>query len=311
MALLCIGPKLATWTSPLSCVAHRSLSSFPILLFTVFLQVVEREFLLFSDTFNKSYLLTMPRAVLDSSPLRTDTANRDTFQAAQTRMPSRPLKRSASAASLASLPTPPQTIQHKGRYAHSRSRSRGSGQGSDEDADEDEALDSGRGASTSRRRLVFGRKRQRTDHLDAVLASLSGEDSENPFWDGAAATGEDASTKGEDRGKTTIQSSSQSIVDSTTRGKAPVSPPPSRRQTSVHQRRQSESAPSTPKTKVRERCGWSDPEDTEGDPIRDSPNNPFLDDSPMSVTAEPIEPRTPTEQAEKPTLAYVLSVIPI
>lgn len=249
----------------------------------------------------------MPRAVLDSSPLRTDTANRDTFQAAQTRMPPRPLKRSASAASLASLPTPPQTIQHKGRYAHSR----GSGQDSDEDADEDEALDSGRGASTSRRRLVFGRKRQRTDHLDAVLASLSGEDSENPFWDGAAATGEDASTKGEDRGKTTIQSSSQSIVDSTTRGKAPVSPPPSRRQTSVHQRRQSESAPSTPKTKVRERCGWSDPEDTEGDPIRDSPNNPFLDDSPMSVTAEPIEPRTPTEQAEKPTLAYVLSVIPI
>ncbi|KAL5514413.1 hypothetical protein ACEPAG_2501 [Sanghuangporus baumii] len=40
-------------------------------------------------------------------------------------------------------------------------------------------------------------------------------------------------------------------------------------------------------------------------PIRDSPNNPFLDDSPASLSGEPVEPRTPTIPAEKPTIAYV------
>ncbi|KAL5521551.1 hypothetical protein ACEPAF_2299 [Sanghuangporus sanghuang] len=40
-------------------------------------------------------------------------------------------------------------------------------------------------------------------------------------------------------------------------------------------------------------------------PIRDSPNNPFLDDSPASLSGEPVEPRSPTIPAEKPTIAYV------
>lgn len=43
-------------------------------------------------------------------------------------------------------------------------------------------------------------------------------------------------------------------------------------------------------------------------PIRDSANNPFLDDSPGSVSGEPVEPRTPTIRGEKPTITYVLYV---
>jgi len=44
-------------------------------------------------------------------------------------------------------------------------------------------------------------------------------------------------------------------------------------------------------------------------PIRDTPNNPFLEDdnSPMSVTEDVVEPSTPTDHhaAEKPTISYV------
>lgn len=60
--------------------------------------------------------------------------------------------------------------------------------------------------------------------------------------------------------------------------------------------------PSTPKGKRREESPES--------PVRDSPNNPFLvdDDSPASVTAELVEPRTPTAHVEKPTVTYVLYV---
>lgn len=56
--------------------------------------------------------------------------------------------------------------------------------------------------------------------------------------------------------------------------------------------------PSTPKGKARSL------------PIRDSPNNPFLDDgaSPSSAIDQLPEPRTPTAVAEKPTITYVLYV---
>ncbi|EJD05450.1 uncharacterized protein FOMMEDRAFT_17748 [Fomitiporia mediterranea MF3/22] len=40
-------------------------------------------------------------------------------------------------------------------------------------------------------------------------------------------------------------------------------------------------------------------------PVRDSPNNPFLDDSPPSVSGEPAEPRTTTTRPEKPTITYI------
>ena len=246
----------------------------------------------------------MSRAVLDSSPLRAEYTNRDTQQDAQAHKPSRPLKRSASTASLL---TPPQTVVRKGRYAHSRSR--GSVHGSEDE--EDEVSDYGPGVSGTRRRLDFGRKRRRTERLDAVLATLDGEDPENPFWEGGKVPGKEGTnrTEGERKGKTVARTLSPPLEDIGFRGRAPVSPPPSRRQTSIHQRSRSEVAPSTPKSKGKARGGHSDTELMEDEPLRDSPNNPFLDDSPMSVTAEPVEPRTPTDRSEKPTLQYVLFVL--
>ena len=44
-------------------------------------------------------------------------------------------------------------------------------------------------------------------------------------------------------------------------------------------------------------------------PIRDTGNNPFLDDdtSPMSIVEGPSEPETPVDHSgEKPTISYVL-----
>lgn len=91
-------------------------------------------------------------------------------------------------------------------------------------------------------------------------------------------------------------------------GKAPVSPPPSRRRRAkaaktVVEKPQLLPLPSTLKGKRRE--------EEDDLPVRDSANNPFLDDSPLSVSGEPIEPRTPTESGEKPTITYVLYVASI
>lgn len=205
----------------------------------------------------------MLRVVLDSSPIRESVpANR----------PQRHLKRTASTAS---LPTPPQTVENKRRYT--RSHSRGSGHESNYESDSRKARDQG---PPPARRLNFGIKKQRTDRLDAVLASLSGEDSENPFWDGPVE----------------LQEEHLSPVTSPMehfRGKAPVSPPPS-------SRRQNIICPSAPRKK---NVAIVD------QPIRDTPNNPFLDDSPMSISGEPVEPQTPTEHVEKPTVTYVLYVL--
>ncbi len=104
----------------------------------------------------------------------------------------RPLKRSASTASLL---TPPRTVQQKSRK---RSKSRGS---DEEESDDDDDADAERDGGPSVQRVLFaGRKRQRTERLDAVLASLSDDE----------------------------QKLSSPVTFRI--NKAPVSPPPSRRQ---------------------------------------------------------------------------------
>ncbi|KAH8116217.1 hypothetical protein DFH11DRAFT_1484317, partial [Phellopilus nigrolimitatus] len=214
----------------------------------------------------------------------------------------RNLKRSASTASLL---TPPRTVKRKGKrnVRPSRSNSRGSQRGTEpEQSDSDGAISLGTGSG---RRLEFGRKKRRVgevdSRLDALLDSLSGEDSDNPFWDGPTKPA-GPSDKGEVRKEevrkkeeTRERERSQSPPIVHFRGKAPVSPPPSRRQKTVVKGRPVRPLPRTPKGKKRE----------ETSPVRDSPNNPFLDDSPGSVVGEPVEPRTPTETSEKPTITYV------
>ena len=200
----------------------------------------------------------MSRAVLDSSPIPSQIQN----VAAPGVGHSRPLKRSASTASLL---TPPATVEHKRHASKSRSQSL-----HDSDIDSDVEVD----ARPARRQLKFGRKKNRTERLDAVLASLDGEDDENSFWTSDSQTLTDRPSK---RQKTVIR--------------APISPTPSKRQASL---------PETPKL-----SSPRTPTADSGIPRRDTPNNPFLDGSPMSVSGDVPEPTTPTRHVEKPFVTYV------
>ena len=184
----------------------------------------------------------------------------------------RPLKRSASSAS---LPTPPRTLDKK----KSRSRSRHSVEDTDSesnysqsDSDEEKEED----------RVVLGRKKRRTS---IALKGNDEEEDENEFWTGRGDSDDDASP---------------ALLQY--RVKAPVSPPPSLRQTTnvseppVTPESSGASLRSTRLTRAARRQA-----------LRDSPDNPFLDDSPPSAAGNP-SPRTPTQHEEKPLVTYVLSV---
>lgn len=222
------------------------------------------------------------RAILDSSPIRPSGPPPQQQQR-------KPLKRSASTASLL---TPPQTIEHKRRY--SRSRSRGSDRDTDVDTDSEEEKERDRKVG----RLQLGKKRRRTDRLDAVAAALTGEDAENPFWDGAESSKDRVEVAGGDVEEQEDREHERSPTPPVVRyrqNRAPVSPPPSRRRRFVKT-----AVPVTPKGKSK---ADSDDDDR---PVRDSGDNPFLDDSPLSVNDE-ASPKTPREpEGEKPTITYVL-----
>jgi hypothetical protein len=203
----------------------------------------------------------------------------------------------------------------------------------DTDAEEGEEPSLGDGKG---RRLDFGPqpKKRRTGSLDARLESLlenfNSDDPENPFWDGSAES-KKTSPRTELAEKTEksvrIRSPTPPVVHFQ-QGKAPVSPPPSKKRTVKTGKRKVKTdqtiieevveevpvdpsieattdektiiedepptlAPSTPRKGKRSLS-----------PVRDSPNNPFLDVE--SPCGEPPEPRTPTTHAEKPTITYVL-----
>ena len=218
----------------------------------------------------------------------------------------RPLKRSASTAS---LPTPPRTSKKT-----TRARSRGSVFDSDSDASDYERAAPVGGAGGA---LFVGAKRRRTG-LDALASAIAGSQSADPadaaedaFWMGDGGRSQQGSERG-----TILQSPPdlapaphpKAAAPSATRGRAPMSPPPSRRRTQTVKRTLPLVAPVTPprrSTRVVSKGKAKVP-----GPVRDSPNNPFLvnDDSPASVEASPAGPRTPSPHKEKPTLTYVLWV---
>ncbi|KAG6819783.1 hypothetical protein H0H93_008698 [Arthromyces matolae] len=203
-------------------------------------------------------------AMLDSSPVAMPPV-------------SRPLKRSAS---VASLPTPPRTY-HKRKHAARSLRA------SDYETDCDDSSAS-EAETTERRRS----KKQRTK-------SSQGEDAEEQaFWmsksDGdlppTMAPTPAVNTKlpsGLVYRRRLAASASTSSV-----GSAPMSPPPSNRKPAVV------AAPVTPERRSKRLR-----------PMRDSPNNPFLV-SPATVvedSASPtpsLSPHTPRQQ-ERPTVTYV------
>jgi hypothetical protein len=213
----------------------------------------------------------------------------------------RPLKRSASTAS---LPTPPRTHRK-----HARGRSRGS---CDSDSDENVVISSdedGEGIMTRGAR----NKKQRMGETKASDAN------EEAFWLGGLASlkseptaGAASSSSRNDHAASKapllyrrLQSQAQIDV-------APVSPPPSHRKAVVATPQKvaggstAVSPPSTPRTRSATQRA-----------LLDSPNNPFVsppqkvvddNDTPsLGATSANPSPHTP-KVSEKPTITYVLYV---
>ncbi|THH21042.1 hypothetical protein EW146_g432 [Bondarzewia mesenterica] len=247
-----------------------------------------------------SLLWMSSHGMLDSSPLTATPF-------------SNPLKRTASTAS---LPTPPRTVKK-------RSRSRPGSVFACSDDEDDHALPELTRTSRARpetdedksegNHIVAGNKRRRIDELAAELSDE--RDLEEAFWmDHASSSSSSAKPKpsvaqrtrhkppslrripGADRlhpRTSSVRRLSQSRSHPTTlpRTCALPSPPPSRVR--------------PPVTPPRATAANRRRREAKKAPVRDSPNNPFLVDSPASVPSSPIEPRTPTSRQEKPTLTYV------
>ncbi|KAG5716251.1 hypothetical protein E4T56_gene10814 [Termitomyces sp. T112] len=186
----------------------------------------------------------------------------------------RPLKRSAS---VASLPTPPRTY-HKRKHATRSLR------GDDSDTDPDQSS----AGETAPEKSHHKNKKQRTS------SSKSADAEEEAFWliksDGDAPSSTAAPTKQVPSGLVYRRLAPATSTSSV--GSAPVSPPPSNRKPIAV-------APVTPEYRRPKRSI----------PMRDSPNNPFLV-SPASIvgnSASPtpsLSPHTPRHK-EQPTVTYV------
>ncbi|KAG6867216.1 hypothetical protein C0993_005592 [Termitomyces sp. T159_Od127] len=186
----------------------------------------------------------------------------------------RPLKRSAS---VASLPTPPRT-HHKRKHA-TRSVA-----GDDSDTDLDDTA-----SETESEKPHNKNKKQRTS------STKSADAEEDAFWlsksDGDAPATAAAPIKHLPRGLVYRRLAPATSTSSV--GSAPVSPPPSNRKPVAV------SPPATPEPQRPKR----------NIPVRDSPNNPFLV-SPASIVEDStsptpsLSPHTPKYQ-EQPTVTYV------
>lgn len=275
--------------------------------------------------------------ILDSSPVHIPSLH-------DTEVHSRPLKRSAS---LASLPTPPRTRHKRSRSkavsATSRHASDDSGSASELEDDlgggyaarftEKHSKSEGETGGDRDDHGLMGRKKRRT--TDALPAHDEEEDDENAFWTGrsggAASGGRRKSSAVDD----TEEDKSPSPALLKYRVRVPVSPPPSRRAPQVHHRASSvqrsrspppapllPEPPVTPPRKLFIRAPLS-PSNTKAKkiwPTRDSPDNPFLagegeeasgwessdDELPVGEALERESTPTPAPVfEEKPTITYV------
>lgn len=276
--------------------------------------------------------------ILDSSPIRIPSVH-------DTEVHSRPLKRSAS---LASLPTPPRTHHKRSR---SKAVSATSGHASEDSGSASELEDNLGGSYVAGRQssredehsgekeghALIGRKKRRT--ADVLPAHDEEEDDENSFWTGrsggAVSHGRKKSSVVEDPEED--KSPSPALLKY--RVREPVSPPPSRRAPQVPPRESSVqrsrspppalSLPRPPVTPPRKLFLRSLPSPSNSKakkiwPTRDSPDNPFLagegeanasktsgwesSDDELPVGEAPERESTPTPAPvfeEKPTITYV------
>lgn len=190
--------------------------------------------------------------MLDSSPIAI--------------LPPKTLKRTAS---VASLPSPPPSVEHPRKRTASRRFDSDSESGSEHDDDE----------ITKRGRKVVGRKLLFPARSPP---SIGTEDADNPF------TGDPTPSNENER----ATSDSPSCL-SAHREVAPVSPPPSKRMTTKVSVPLSQTPPSADQRGI---CSASEL------PVLDEENNPFLVDSPP----KPRRSRSPHDFAEHPTMTYVL-----
>ena len=248
--------------------------------------------------------------------------------------PARPLKRSAS---LASLPTPPRT-------RHRTGKKRGRSLASDSECDSADGVSTdscGEDAKENGSERVDDCKRRRT--LDIL-------DDEDAFWLGeehlerrGGALGKYGSLKAvapepepeanhdqplvyqrlqqhQDRADA-VNCEKAKVASESATSIAPVSPPPSNRKAvrvgrtleldTAASSRTASTAPvhSPPVTPRPTNKGKKRLQRVLELPERDSPHNPFLDSPSDDCKAKP--PRTPTSLEEKPTITYVLYVHPI
>ena len=246
----------------------------------------------------------MPKVVMrETPPLENNIAK------------ARTLKRTSSNASLASLPTPPRTIHKRKRSGSRASSVHDSGDESD--------------ASVSER-LSLG-KRRKIVHTQEIEAK-----EEEFFWTGVTPPANKPSTSAKPgpvtRSATRSPQESPKIMTRTQYKESRSmtvtglqSPPPSRRQPPRKVKKpvtpQPLVAPRTPRTPRTLRATARSPGKTVGKgksratkemPVRDSPNNPFLDGeddpkplaAPRFKTPEPKAPVTPLEKRK--TVTYVL-----
>ena len=238
----------------------------------------------------------MPKVIMrETPPLENNAAK------------SRSLKRTSSNASLASLPTPPRTIHKRKRSGSRASSVHDSGDESDASVPERQALG----------------KRRKIVHT---------QEAEDLFWTGVAPPVNKPSTSAELDTATRSAAESPKIMtrtqykESRTRTVTGLqSPPPSRRQPARKVKKpvtpQPLVVPRTPRTPRTPRATVRSPGKNAGKgkskvvkemPVRDSPNNPFLDGvvdskplaAPRFKTPEIKAPVTPLEQRK--TVTYVL-----
>lgn len=219
---------------------------------------------------------------------------------------SRPLKRSASAAS---LPTPPRTNR---RRKNGKLRSLKAAA-----VEEEEEQEAGGAASSDEEGegAVQGKYKKRR-----ISSIPEGKEDEDAFWMAGASSSNkgkskelEVDTDSDSDSETTTSFLSRRVQRSSTMGSAPVSPPPS------HRRLPGAKIATTPVLKllpvVAEEpspSGTSPPETPKSSKtraMRDSPSNPFLA-SPLDLDdtiSSSASPRTPKESLkERPTITYVL-----
>ena len=239
----------------------------------------------------------------------------------------RPILKRAASSAPALPPTPPRTTHKRKRRSRSRVTDSSSEDEDDHDVPEPESDREDNRRSDVRKLggVAVGNKRRKTMTLDAIAEELSEARAEEQFWlsDNKASSSTvvpSSSSRSKDkpsRSGVTTRARSRTRSPSSSPPPAPhllrrghtglFSPPPSRRAPAIVPRLATP-PPTTHKAKQKEKKRIIRP----GLPERDSPNNPFLEDSPggsVPATDSSPEPRTPKKHIEKPTITMVLYVL--